>query len=258
MDLYNDKKVRELYKLIKESKNIVFFGGAGVSVGSGIPDFRSANGLYNSKYNYMFSPEDILSRTFFDRYPEMFYRFYKEKMIYLDALPNDAHRFLSDLEKMGKLKAVITQNIDGLHQKAGSEKVLELHGTIYKNYCVNCLRDYDIDVVLNNDIPKCECGGIIKPKVVLYEEALDEEVIYSSIDYIRNCDLFIIGGTSLAVYPASGLVRYVQNGKIAIINKEQTAFDNYADIVINDDICKVFKCIHDLILKNIEEGKKDE
>lgn len=252
MSLKDINKVNELYELIKKSKNIVFFGGAGVSVGSGIPDFRSASGIYNSNNNYLFSPEDILSRSFFDKYPEMFYKFYKEKMIYLNALPNDAHVFLSFLEKSGKLKAVITQNIDGLHQKAGNKNVYELHGTIYKNYCINCLKDYDIDVILENNIPKCSCGGIIKPKVVLYEEALDDDVIYQSIDHIRECDLFIIGGTSLAVYPASSLVGFVGKGKIVIVNKDKTSYDKYADLVIDDDICKVFKYIQE----RLEEGIK--
>lgn len=239
-----DEKVLELIQYIKNSNNIVFFGGAGVSVASGIPDFRGAQGLYNEKYKTVFSPEEILSHTFFNKMTKEFYDFYKEKMIYLDAIENNAHKCLAYLEKIGKLKAVITQNIDGLHQKAGSNNVLELHGTIHENYCVNCLKDYNLEKVINSDgIPRCSCGGVIKPKVVLYEESLDEDVLYKSINYIARCDLLIIGGTSLSVYPASGLVRYFNGKKLVIVNKSTTTYDNNADLVINEDIDYVFKVI---------------
>lgn len=252
IDNKNIEEIKKLVNLIKESNNIVFFGGAGVSVASGIPDFRSGNGLYSNKYKGIFLPEEILSHTFFKKNPEDFYDFYKSKMIFLKAKPNNCHNALAYLEKVGKLKAVITQNIDGLHQMAGSLNVLELHGTIYDNYCINCLQDYDINKVINSDgVPKCSCGGIIKPKVVLYEEALDDDVIYKSIDYIRNADLFIIGGTSLSVYPASGLVRHYEGNKLVIINKNVLEYDKYADLVINDDIDYVFN----EVLKQIgEEG----
>ena len=245
-----NEQIAQLKKIIDESNNIVFFGGAGVSTESGIPDFRSVDGLYNQKYDY--PPETILSHTFYRRKTAEFYRFYRDKMICLSAKPNAAHLKLAQWEQEGKLKAVITQNIDGLHQMAGSLNVLELHGTIYDNYCINCLQDYDINKVINSDgVPKCSCGGIIKPKVVLYEEALDDDVIYQSIDYIRNADLFIIGGTSLSVYPASGLVRYYGGNKLVIINKNVLEYDKYADLVINDDIDYVFN----EVLKQIgEEG----
>nr|WP_312576226.1 NAD-dependent protein deacylase [Sedimentibacter sp.] len=230
--------ISKLQDIISKSENIVFFGGAGVSTESGIPDFRSVDGLYNQKYNY--PPETILSHSFFINNTKYFYDFYKNKMLFLDALPNKAHIRLAELEKAGKLKAVITQNIDGLHQKAGSKNVLELHGSIYRNYCMKCGKFYDVDTVINSaDIPTCSCGGIIKPDVVLYEEGLDNDIIDKAISYISNADVLIIGGTSLAVYPAAGLIRYYKGNKLILINKSTTSMDKMADLVINDSIGKV-------------------
>lgn len=229
----------ELNKLIHESENIVFFGGAGVSTESGIPDFRSVDGLYNQKYNY--PPETIISHSFFMKKTEEFYNFYKNNMIFLDAKPNVAHVRLAELEKLGKLKAVITQNIDGLHQKAGSKNVLELHGSVHRNYCMKCGKFYDVNyIVESNVIPKCTCGGIIKPDVVLYEESLDQEIITKSVEYIRNADVLIIGGTSLVVYPAAGLINYYRGSKLVLINKSSTTMDKKANLIINDSIAKVF------------------
>lgn len=229
----------ELNKLIHESENIVFFGGAGVSTESGIPDFRSVDGLYNQKYNY--PPETIISHSFFMKKTEEFYNFYKNNMIFLDAKPNVAHVRIAELEKLGKLKAVITQNIDGLHQKAGSKNVLELHGSVHRNYCMKCGKFYDVNyIVESNVIPKCTCGGIIKPDVVLYEESLDQEIITKSVEYIRNADVLIIGGTSLVVYPAAGLINYYRGSKLVLINKSSTTMDKKANLIINDSIAKVF------------------
>lgn len=225
----------ELKKIIMESDNIVFFGGAGVSTESGIPDFRSVDGLYNMKYEY--PPETILSHTFFMHNPKEFYRFYKDKMICDGVKPNRAHLALAKLEKMGKLKAVVTQNIDGLHQAAGSENVYELHGSVLRNYCMNCHRFYNIEAIVNSDeIPVCECGGTIKPDVVLYEEGLDNSTITKAVNAIANADVLIIGGTSLAVYPAAGLIDYFKGNKLVLINKGETAKDAQADLVINDSI----------------------
>lgn len=225
----------ELKKIIMESDNIVFFGGAGVSTESGIPDFRSVDGLYNMKYEY--PPETILSHTFFMRNPKEFYRFYKDKMICDGVKPNRAHLALAKLEKMGKLKAVVTQNIDGLHQAAGSENVYELHGSVLRNYCMNCHRFYNIEAIVNSDeIPVCECGGTIKPDVVLYEEGLDNSTITKAVNAIANADVLIIGGTSLAVYPAAGLIDYFKGNRLVLINKGETAKDAQADLVINDSI----------------------
>ena len=233
-------KVEKLQKLIDSSKTIVFFGGAGVSTASGIKDFRSKDGLYNMKYDY--PPEEILSHHFFMNKTEEFYKFYRDKMNSLDKLPNECHLYLTKLEKKGKLKAIITQNIDGLHQKAGSKNVLELHGSIYRNRCMDCNKFYDEKIVFeSNSIPKCTCGGIIKPEVVLYEEGLDNDVITNTIDYISNCDLLIVAGTSLTVYPASGFIRYFKGNNLVIINKMTTNYDSMADLVINDDIEYVFK-----------------
>ena len=233
-------KVEKLQKLIDDSKTIVFFGGAGVSTASGIKDFRSKDGLYNMKYDY--PPEEILSHHFFMDKTEEFYKFYRDKMNSLDKLPNECHLYLTKLEKKGKLKAIITQNIDGLHQKAGSKNVLELHGSIYRNRCMDCNKFYDEKIVFeSNSIPKCTCGGIIKPEVVLYEEGLDNDVITNTIDYISNCDLLIVAGTSLTVYPASGFIRYFKGNNLVIINKMTTNYDSMADLVINDDIEYVFK-----------------
>ena len=225
----------ELKKIIMESDNIVFFGGAGVSTESGIPDFRSVDGLYNMKYEY--PPETILSHTFFMRNPKEFYRFYKDKMICDGVKPNRAHLALAKLEKMGKLKAVVTQNIDGLHQAAGSENVYELHGSVLRNYCMNCHRFYNIEAIVNSDeIPVCECGGTIKPDVVLYEEGLDNSTITKAVNAIANADVLIIGGTSLAVYPAAGQIDYFKGNRLVLINKGETAKDAQADLVINDSL----------------------
>lgn len=200
-------ELEQLKKWVEESDNIVFFGGAGVSTESGIPDFRSVDGLYNQKYNY--PPETIISHSFYKRNPEEFYRFYKDRMLFTEAKPNDAHLVLAELEKQGKLRAVITQNIDGLHQAAGSKEVLELHGSVHRNYCTHCGKFYSLDEILAMDgVPYCECGGMIKPDVVLYEEGLDQGILQKSVNYIRQADLMIIGGTSLVVYPAAGLVDY--------------------------------------------------
>ncbi|MCH5184713.1 MAG: NAD-dependent protein deacylase [Oscillospiraceae bacterium] len=232
------KRIEELKKIVEETDNIVFFGGAGVSTESGIPDFRSVDGLYNQKYDY--PPETILSHTFFMNRPDEFFRFYRDKMTAENAEPNNAHKALAKLEREGKLKAVITQNIDGLHQKAGSREVLELHGSTLRNYCMKCGKFYDISAVMNSDgVPECECGGRIKPDVVLYEEGLDDETVAKAIDYIRNAKTLIIGGTSLVVYPAAGFINYFKGDKIILINKTPTQADSRADIVIHDSIGKV-------------------
>lgn len=232
----------DLLKILSNSNNIVFFGGAGVSTESGIPDFRSAMGLFNEKNEQNLSPEQIVSHSFFMSNTKEFYSFYKEKMIFKDALPNDAHIFLSKLEKSGQLKTVITQNIDGLHQKAGSKNVLELHGSTLRNYCMKCREKYYVDYILKSkEIPKCnKCGGTIRPDVVLYEESLNEKIISDSVNYISNADILIIGGTSLVVYPAAGLIRYFRGSKLILINKSSTNIDTIADIVISEPIGKVF------------------
>lgn len=231
--------VNELKELIKVSKNIVFFGGAGVSTESGIPDFRSTDGLYNMKYSY--PPEVILSHSFFVNNVKEFYRFYFDKMIYPDKLPNACHLKLASLEKEGKLTAVVTQNIDGLHQVAGSENVLELHGSVHRNYCERCGKFYSLSDILSfsPDVPYCSCGGIIKPDVVLYEEPLDDRTVRKSIKHIKECDLLIVGGTSLNVYPTSGLIGYT-DAPIVIINKSITPYDKYAKMLINQPIGEVF------------------
>lgn len=242
-----DEKIQKLTELIKESNNIVFFGGAGTSTESNIPDFRSNNGLYNSKSKFKYPPEVMLSHSFYKNHTKEFFDFYKTNMIYKDAKPNLAHKALVRLEKMGKLKAIITQNIDGLHQMAGSKNVLELHGSIHKNYCQRCGFEYSLDYVLNSktEIPICKkCGGIIKPYVVLYEESLNMDIIKKSIEYISNADLLIVGGTSLVVYPAAGLIDYFNGENLVLINKKTTSYDNRADIVINDSIGEVLNnCI---------------
>lgn len=231
-----------LKEYIKNSNNIVFFGGAGVSTESGIPDFRSDNGLYNQKYEY--NPETILSHRFFLKNTSYFYKFYKDNMIYLDVQPNITHIKLAELENIGKLKAIITQNIDGLHQKAGSKNVMELHGSIFKNYCMQCKKDYNIYKILESDnLPLCDCGGIIKPDVVLYEEHLNQYLIECSIDAIRNADVLIVGGTSLGVYPAAGLINYYKGDKLVLINKAPTPFDNKANLIINDSLGNIFRNI---------------
>ena len=233
-------KIEKLQELIDNSNYIVFFGGAGVSTASGIKDFRSKDGLYNMKYDY--PPEQILSHSFFYNNTKEFYRFYIDKMNSTDKKPNSCHLYLTKLEKRKKLKAIITQNIDGLHQKANSKNVFELHGSIYRNRCIKCNKFYDEKIVFESkDIPKCTCGGIIKPEVVLYEEPLDENTIMESIKHISNADLLIVAGTSLTVYPASGFINYFKGKNLVIINKMTTSFDNKADLVINEDIEKVFK-----------------
>lgn len=235
-----EDKIEQLEKLIKESNNIVFFGGAGVSTESGIPDFRSKDGLYNQKYKY--PPEEILSHTFFMNETEEFYKFYRDKLNSLKYEPNITHIKLAELEAIGKLKAVITQNIDGLHQKANTKNVLELHGSVLRNYCMKCHKFYDAQYVFNGTgIPKCECGGIIKPDVVLYEEPLNDEVVEESIRAIHNADLMIVGGTSLTVYPASGLINYFRGKNLVLINRDVTPYDGRADLVINESLGDVFK-----------------
>ena len=235
-------QIEKLQQLIDESKRIVFFGGAGVSTESGIPDFRSTDGLYHQEYAY--PPETILSHTFFRRKPEEFYRFYRAKMLCLDAKPNAAHLKLAELEKHGKLTAVVTQNIDGLHQRAGSKKVLELHGSVLRNYCMNCGKFHDAEFILHSEgIPRCECGGIIKPDVVLYEEGLDDDVVSEAIHHIATADLLMIGGTSLVVYPAAGMVRYFRGNKLVLLNKSETSADEKATLCIRESIGQVLKQI---------------
>lgn len=213
-------EMEKLRKMVDESDNIVFFGGAGVSTESGIPDFRSTDGLYHQQYDY--PPETILSHTFFMKKPEEFFRFYRDKMLALDAKPNPAHYKLAEWERQGKLKAVITQNIDGLHQKAGSRRVLELHGSVLRNHCQTCGTFYGVEAITDSiGVPRCRCGGIIKPDVVLYEEGLDEEVLMAAVSAIRHAEVLIIGGTSLTVYPAAGLVRYYRGNKLVVINKTE-------------------------------------
>ena len=227
-----------LQKWIEESSNIVFFGGAGVSTESGIPDFRSTDGLYNQQYDY--PPETIISHSFYVKKPKEFYRFYKNKMLFPEAKPNRAHMALAKLEREGKVKAVVTQNIDGLHQAAGSREVLELHGSVHRNYCTRCGRFYSLDDILKADgVPVCDCGGVIKPDVVLYEEGLDQDVIQRSVEYISRADVLIIGGTSLTVYPAAGLIDYYRGSKLVLINKSVTSRDGQADLVICDSLGKV-------------------
>ncbi|MBE5857844.1 MAG: NAD-dependent protein deacylase [Lachnospiraceae bacterium] len=232
--------IATLKKWVDESNNIVFFGGAGVSTESGVPDFRSVDGLYNQKYDY--PPETILSHTFYRRKTDEFYRFYKDKMLFLEVKPNAAHLKLAEWEKQGKLKAVITQNIDGLHQAAGSKTVCELHGSVHRNYCENCGAFYDATYIKNSEgIPKCEkCGGPIKPDVVLYEEGLDQKTMMDSIRFISNADMLIVGGTSLAVYPAAGLIDYYEGDKLVLINKTPTPRDRQADLVVTGAIGEIF------------------
>ncbi len=229
-----------LKQWIQESNRIVFFGGAGVSTESGIPDFRSVDGLYNQKYDQ--PPETILSHSYFNRYPEKFFRFYRDKMLYLDAEPNAAHKALARLEAAGKLTAVVTQNIDGLHQRAGSKSVQELHGSVLRNYCTRCRKFYPVEAVKQSQapVPRCTCGGIIKPDVVLYEEALDDETVSLAVHHIRQADMLIIGGTSLVVYPAAGLIQYYRGKKLVLINLQPTPYDRQADLVVNGKIGEVF------------------
>ncbi len=233
------EKIACLKKWIDESDNIVFFGGAGVSTESGIPDFRSVDGLYNQQYDY--PPETIISHSFYQRNPKEFYRFYKNKMIFPSAKPNPAHLALAKLEQDGRLKAVITQNIDGLHQLAGSKEVLELHGSVHRNFCTRCGKFYTLDQILAMDgIPYCECGGIIKPDVVLYEEGLDQQTLKKAVSYISQADVLIIGGTSLTVYPAAGLIDYYRGKKLVLINRDVTPMDSRADLVVSGKIGEIF------------------
>ena len=232
----------ELQQIINESSNIVFFGGAGVSTESGIPDFRSVDGLYNQRFEY--PPEEILSHTFFVNHTEYFYDFYREKMLALDARPNDAHIKLAQLEKSGKLSAVVTQNIDGLHQMAGSKNVYELHGSVHRNYCMSCHKFYDAEYIKNSEgIPRCECSGIIKPDVVLYEEGLNDDVVRGAINAIANADCLIVAGTSLNVYPAAGFIRYFNGKYFVLINRDKTPADSSADLVIHDSVGKILSKI---------------
>lgn len=232
-------QIEQLRQWVNESDNIVFFGGAGVSTESGIPDFRSVDGLYNQQYDY--PPETILSHTFYRRNTEEFYRFYRNKMLCLDAKPNAAHLKLAQWEKEGKLKAVVTQNIDGLHQAAGSEKVYELHGSVLRNFCESCHKFYDVNYIANAEgVPKCSCGGSIKPDVVLYEEGLDQNTLSGAIRAIREADVLIVGGTSLAVYPAAGLLDYYNGNKLVLVNKTPTARDGIADLVVQGSIGEIF------------------
>ena len=238
-----DEKIATLNAMIQESKRIVFFGGAGVSTESGIPDFRSADGLYNQTYQY--PPEMIVSHTFYEECPEEFFDFYKNRMLFLDAKPNAAHLKLAELEKAGKLTAVITQNIDGLHQAAGSKNVLELHGSVLRNYCETCEKFFDVTYVKNSKgVPVCDtCGGRVKPDVVLYEENLNMDTLEAAVNYISQADMLIIGGTSLVVYPAAGLIRYYRGDKLVLVNKSETSADSRANLVIHDSIGKVFSQI---------------
>ena len=235
-----DEKIMKLQELIDGHDNIVFFGGAGVSTESGIPDFRSQDGLYHQKYD--FPPETILSHSFFLSHPDEFYKFYRDKMLCDTAKPNAAHLKLAELEKAGKLKAVITQNIDNLHQMAGSQKVLELHGSVYRNHCMKCGKFYDFKYMKESEgVPKCTCGGMIKPDVVLYEEGLDQTTLQKAVRYIQEADILIIGGTSLTVYPAAGLIDYYRGKKLVLINKTATPMDGRANLVINEPIGEVFE-----------------
>ena len=231
--------IEKLKKWIEESRNIVFFGGAGVSTESGIPDFRSVDGLYSQKFDY--PPETIISHSFYERRPEYFFRFYREKMLPLGFEPNITHRMLAKWEQEGKLSAVVTQNIDGLHQKAGSKKVYELHGSVLRNYCTRCGKFHTAEFVKESEgVPKCACGGTVKPDVVLYEESLDGETIEKSVLAIRNADLLIVAGTSLTVYPAAGLIQYYPGNRLVLINRDATPYDRHADLVFHESLGAIF------------------
>lgn len=238
----NEEKIAQFKQWIDNSDNVVFFGGAGVSTESGIPDFRSVDGLYNQSYDY--PPETILSHTFYIRKPEEFFRFYRDKMLFPDAEPSMPHIKLAELEQCGKLKGVITQNIDGLHQKAGSRHVIELHGSVLKNYCERCGEFYGLDTIINSEgVPTCKCGGRIKPDVVLYEEGLDENNINEAVRLIKEADILVVGGTSLGVYPAAGLIDYYRGDKLVLINKSSTPYDKKANLLIQDSLGKVFSAL---------------
>lgn len=240
-------KIKRLKEIIDESNKIVFFGGAGVSTESGIPDFRSEKGLYKAKSEYGYSPEYMISRSFFDMNPETFFDYYKKNLIYLDAEPNKAHLALAKLEEQGKMLGVVTQNIDGLHQKAGSKRVYELHGSVLRNYCMRCNEFYTAEDIMEMEgVPKCECGGTIKPDVVLYEEMLDDTVVSGAIHAIEKADTLIVGGTSLVVYPAAGMLRYFRGKHLVVINKGATQADHQADLVINESIGEVLGAVVDI------------
>ena len=237
-----NKKIEELKRMIGSSGKIVFLGGAGVSVESGIPDFRSENGIFKAIQEFGYPPEELLSHSFFVRHPDIFFKYYKSLLMSTDAKPNDAHLALAELEKRGKLTAVITQNIDGLHQAAGSKKVFELHGSIHRNYCMKCHKFFDAAYVHDHEgIPYCPCGGMIKPDVVLYEESLDTDTIMGAATATMRADMMIVGGTSLQVYPAAGLIDYYRGNKLVLINKSSTPYDRHADLVINDSIGMVLR-----------------
>ena len=237
-------KINLLQEIIDTSNNIVFFGGAGVSTESGIPDFRSENGIFESLRKYGDTPENLVSHSYYLDHTEEFFNYYKDNLVFDEAMPNPAHTALAKLEKAGKLRVVITQNIDGLHQKAGSKNVMELHGSIHRNYCQICGKQYGLNHILESDgIPRCECGGVVKPDVVLYEEPLNNTIMNFSIDYISRAETLIIGGTSLVVYPAAGLINYFNGKNLVLINKSETPYDNLASLVINDAIGEVFSQI---------------
>ena len=238
----NEEKIAQFKQWIDNSDNVVFFGGAGVSTESGIPDFRSVDGLYNQSYDY--PPETILSHTFYIRKPEEFFRFYRDKMLFPDAEPSMPHIKLAEIEQCGKLKGVITQNRDGLHQKAGSRHVIELHGSVLRNYCERCGEFYGLDTIINSQgVPTCKCGGRIKPDVVLYEEGLDENNINEAVRLIKEADILVVGGTSLGVYPAAGLIDYYRGDKLVLINKSSTPYDKKANLLIQDSLGKVFSAL---------------
>lgn len=237
-----DDSIQRLKDIVAQSDNIVFFGGAGVSTESGIPDFRSVDGLYNQKWRY--PPETILSHSFFERDPEEYYRFHREKLVIEGVKPNVAHLRLAELEREGKLRAVVTQNIDGLHQAAGSKNVLELHGSILRAYCSRCRKPFPADVMNHGEgVPRCGCGGVIRPDIVLYEESLDDDVVSRAVSYIRNAEVLIIGGTSLNVYPAAGLINYYRGDKLVLVNLSETPYDSMADLIIHEKIGSVFSQI---------------
>ena len=237
-----NSKLDTLKTWVDEARQMVFFGGAGVSTESGIPDFRSVDGLYNQKFKY--PPETIISHSFFERKPEEFFAFYREKMLPLGFAPNVTHKVLARWEQEGKLSAVVTQNIDGLHQKAGSKNVLELHGSVLRNYCVRCHKSYSAEFVKNSSgVPRCDCGGVVKPDVVLYEESLDQDVMYRAARAISEADLLIVAGTSLTVWPAAGMIRYYRGSRLVLINRDETPFDSEADLVLHESLGEVFRSL---------------
>ena len=240
-------EVERLAEIIRDSRRIVFFGGAGMSTESGIPDFRSSEGLYSKTLHKHFSPEEMVSHSFFAQHTEEFYDFYRKHLLYPQARPNAGHEALAELERQGRLRAIVTQNIDGLHQQAGSKKVIELHGSVKRNYCMDCHGSYDMEYIMNNKpVPRCHrCGGLVKPDVVLYEEPLDNSLLEHAVEEISQADTLIIGGTSLVVYPAAGLVKYFRGNKLVLINKSETKVDEWADLVIHDSIGKVLKAAMD-------------